>query len=145
MKIIDAATENIIAAIMTVQTATKMTALANDHPVAAIPPMAIPAMPSGGHSPADRNSHRHAHVDGLVDGQHPRRPGQYDERNRQHGIASSRGIGHTATASKGGQSRILALRGIGTCPSNGMCLLDRLSPVRLKPNPSVRTSRERPA
>ncbi len=46
MKIIDAAAGSIIAAIITVQTATKMTALLNDHPVAAIPPMAIPAMPS---------------------------------------------------------------------------------------------------
>ena len=46
MKIIGAAAGSIIAAIITVQTATKMIALADDHPSAAMPAMAMPAMPS---------------------------------------------------------------------------------------------------
>ena len=46
MKIIGAAPGSIIAAIITVQTATKTAAPANDHPAAVMPPMAIPAMPS---------------------------------------------------------------------------------------------------
>ena len=46
MKIIGAAAGSIIAAIMTVQTDTKMAALPKDHSSAVMPAMAMPAIPS---------------------------------------------------------------------------------------------------